>query len=123
MSTLRGKTLDGLRKRVRPLKDHSHPAPQVDDVGVRCIDVTIVQQNLSSQPCAGDRVIHPVQAAQERGLATTRRADERRDLPLPDLDRNLFQCLKAAIVEIEVVDLDLFHRVMRPLSYPNRPVI
>ena len=45
-----------------------------------------VQQHLALDARAGDGVVHPVEAAQEGGLAAARRPDQRGDLLLGDLD-------------------------------------
>jgi hypothetical protein len=46
--------------------------------------------------------MHPVQAFQRRGLAAAGRADERQQLVVVEVERDLLQGLFLAIVQVEV---------------------
>src|SRR5664279_1416284 len=48
-----------------------------------------------------------VEGAQQRRLATARRADERRDLLLRDVERDVLERLEAAVVEVEIAHRQL----------------
>src|SRR5262249_20215555 len=69
---------------------------------------------------AGDEVVHPVEAADERALAAARRADDRGDEVLVDLHRYVLHGRLAAVDRIEALDVEdplepLARRERRPL--------
>ncbi len=67
-------------KRVGPLEQHADPATQGRG-GRRRGDQMLSPSKVTSPSCAeaGDLVVHPVEGAQEGGLARPGRADQRRD--------------------------------------------
>ena len=83
---VRDVVVDRHRERVRLLEDHPDAAAEVDGVDAGRVDVLAVERHEPFDPRAGDQVVHPVQAAQERGLAAAGRADERGDRVLLDGD-------------------------------------
>ena len=56
------------------------------DVLARLVDVVAVEQDATRDPGAEDRVVHPVEAAQEGRLAAAGRADHRQHLLATDVD-------------------------------------
>ena len=86
--------VDRLRERVRLLEHHADPPPDLDRVDLRTVEVDAVVQQLAVHGRAGDEVVHPVQAAQERALAATGGTDERGDLPGADRQLDLFDRLR-----------------------------
>ena len=96
-----------LGKRIGSLEDHSDPATKVHDVGACGVDVPVVQQDLALDPCSSEGVVHPVETAQEGGLAAARGTDERRDLAVADINGDVRQGGRVAVVESEVLNLDL----------------
>jgi hypothetical protein len=60
-----------------------------------------VVDDLALDPRAGDEVVHPVQAADERRLAAARGPDQRRDLMLGDPQRDVAD---RAVPAVEHVD-------------------
>ena len=99
--------VDRLRKWIRTLKYHAYPQAEVNHVGARSIDILPIKQHLSLYTSARNGVVHPVQAAQEGGLAAARWSDQSRDLPILDIERNVRQGNYVAIVEIEMFYADL----------------
>ncbi len=63
-------------KRIRPLKDHPHLAPHDDRIGL--INIMPLEQDLPGHPGVGRKFMHPVDAADEGGLAASGGADDRR---------------------------------------------
>ena len=53
-----------------------------------------------------DEVVHAVEAAQHGGLAAARRADERGDLVLADVEVDVAHGPEVAVVDAEVVDVE-----------------
>src|SRR6202012_1482147 len=51
--------------------------------------------------------VHLVEGAQQRGLAATRRADERSHLAFRNAQVDVLQRVVLAVEEVEIVDLDL----------------
>ena len=76
--------VDGLRERVGLLEDHPDPLAHLDRVDSPCRRGPRRGRAPAGHGCAGDQVVHPVEAADERALAAAGRADERRDLVLVD---------------------------------------
>ncbi len=61
--------INGFWERVWLLKHHADFRPQLHRIHFRVIDVFTIQQNVTLHPADVDCVIHPVQGAQECGLA------------------------------------------------------
>ena len=74
------------------------------DAGV--VDVVAVEQDLAGQLGAGDHLVHPVEDAQERGLAAPRRADQRGDGARLHLQRDPLQHLVVAEPGRDVAGLE-----------------
>ena len=79
----------------------------LDDVGARRVDVLAIDLDQSLDPGPGDDVVHPVERAQERALAASRRADEGRDDVGAQLDGDVLEGALLSVVEVQVVDVDL----------------
>ena len=78
-----------------------------------------VDQDRALDPDVLDQVVHPVEAAQQGGLAAPGRADEGGDGLLPDGQRHVAEGLEIAVPEVEPLDLDLGARA----AHPNRPMM
>jgi hypothetical protein len=52
-----------------------------------------------------DQVVHPVEAAEQSGLATAGRSDEGRHLPVGHLQIDVMQRLGRSVVEIQILDV------------------
>ena len=83
--------VDRLREGVRPLEHHADPAPHLDRIGVRAVEVLAVVEDLAADLDARDEVVHAVQAADERALAAAGRADHRGDQVLVDVEADARQ--------------------------------
>src|SRR5687768_10890170 len=59
------------------------------------IDVLLVERHDSFDTRSGYRLVHTIQASQERGLATPRRANDSGDLPVAERDGNIAHDLRA----------------------------
>ena len=78
--------VDRLGERVRLLEDHADPLAHLDRVDVGGVEVLAVVEDLALDRGAGDQVVHPVEAADQGGLAAARGADQRGDLVLADVE-------------------------------------
>ena len=83
--------VDRLRERVRLLEDHADPLAHLDRVDVGAVEVLAVVEDRALDRGARDQVVHAVEAADERALAAAGRADERRDVVLVDLERDVLE--------------------------------
>ena len=98
---------DRLGKRVGLLEDHADLPPQIDQVDARIVDVARIEDDVSGVPGPLDQVVHPVQTAQERGLAATRRPDQGHDGSLRNRQRNVVKRLLVPVPEGQVADREL----------------
>ena len=103
--------VDRLGKRVRLLEHHADAGTQFDDVDLGIVDVLAVERDLAADTRAVDRVVHPVEAAQERRLAAARRADQRRNLLFADVEIDAEQRLLLAVVDGDLLATHLERRV------------
>ena len=94
--------IDGLGKRVGFLKDHAHPGPQGHHVDRTVIDVQAVKQDLPAHATGIHGIVHPVQAAQEGGLAAPRRPDHGQDLVAGDIDGDVADDMLLAVIDIDI---------------------
>src|SRR6185437_10961720 len=141
--------VDGPGKGIRALEHHPDALAQRHDVEPFRIDIFFVEQDGAAVTGAGNERVEPIDRAQQRGLATSGRADERRDRPLRDIERDTGDRPIHPIPEREVANDDspgmpLRHRsgssvAVRPrwpedrrrarlmrrhgLTHPNRPVM
>src|SRR5690606_14689513 len=79
------------------------------------------QHDLALDSGAGDDLVHPVERAQERGLAAAGRADERRHRARLDRHRDVLDGVDRAVVGVQPGYVDrLGHGVGGPLSSGQR---
>jgi hypothetical protein len=97
---------DRLRERVRLLEHHPDPAAHDDGVGV-AVDVLAVHGHLPFDPGVRDQLVHPVEAAEQRALPAAGGADERGDLVLRDVERDVLEHLRLAVPEAHALDAHL----------------
>ena len=81
------------------LKNHAHFFAEQVDIHIP-INILLVQLYLTRNLAVSHQVIHAVQALQESGLATARRADEGRDFIGRDIQIDIFQGMKITIIEV-----------------------
>ncbi len=68
---------------------------------------SIVDGDLAGDAADRDRIVHAVNAAQERRLAATRRSDECRDATIGNVHRHVMQGMLFAVVDVDVLGDDL----------------
>jgi len=96
--------VDRLGEGVRLLEDHPDPPSNLHWIDVAAVEIAIVVQDRPTHLGAGNEVVHPVQAADERALPAPRRADERRDGVLVDVDRHTGERERSTVGHRQVVD-------------------
>jgi hypothetical protein len=94
------------RERVRALEHHADLAAHEHGVDAGTVEVAAVDEHLTVDVGARDDLVHAVQRAEERRLAATGRADERGDAARLDVERDAFDSLELAVVDVEVADFD-----------------
>ena len=97
--------VDGLGEGVGALEHHAHLTAKGGDIHALVIDVVAVQLDLPLDAADLHQIVHPVDAAQQSGLAATGRADEGGDLTLGDLHVDVEQRLLVAVVQVEILHL------------------
>src|SRR3546814_5603082 len=78
--------IDRLGEGVRFLEHHADARTELDDVHRRRVDILAVERDAAGHPRARDRIVHPVERAQEGRLAAARGADEGGDQIGADVD-------------------------------------
>ncbi len=94
--------VDGLRKRVRLLEHHADARAQLHDIALRIMNVLAIEQDLTGHAGTGDRVIHPVQAAQEGRLAAARGPDHRQHLLLAHIQAHALDGVLGTVIHVDV---------------------
>jgi hypothetical protein len=64
-----------------------------------------IEQNLAINARAGREFVHAIEGAQQRGFATTRRANDGRDLVAFDVQVDIRHRLESAVIDAEVFGL------------------
>jgi hypothetical protein len=103
--------VDRHRERRRLLEDHADARAQFVHVDIVRDDVAAVEHDLAGGALLGIERVDPVEDAQQGRLAAARRADQRRDVPVAEVEVDVLQRLVLAVVEIEVLDGDADGRV------------
>src|SRR3546814_21131364 len=67
------------------------------------VDVASVECDLALDPAVLDHVVHAVEATQEGGLAAARRPDERRHLPLMNVEPDIVERLLFAVEDVDEI--------------------
>ena len=91
--------VDAHRERIGLLKDHAHALAQMVHVDLS-IDIFAVHADVALDAAALHQIVHPVQAAQKRGLAAAARADQRRDLILRNIQIDILERVEAAVMQV-----------------------
>ena len=99
--------VDGHRRERRgPLEDHPDPPAELHGVHPGRVDVLAVEQHPARDPAALDQLVHPVEGAQEGGLAAPGRADERVDPVGREAERHALHGGELAVHRRQLVGLD-----------------
>ena len=88
--------IDRDRQRVGPLENHAHGLAQLDERDVGVVDVLAQDLDLARGFDVAVALVDAVEAAQQGGLAAARRADQRGDQTLPDVEDDVVQRLELA---------------------------
>src|SRR3990172_2908282 len=97
---------DGLRERVRLLEDHPHALAEGRHVEPRVVDIDPADPDPPGEPDPVHEVVHPVEAAQQRGLPAAPRPDVGGDPLFRDRHGDVRQRLLLAVPEVQALDLD-----------------
>ncbi len=98
--------VDRHREGRRLLEHHADARAQVVGVHLAGQDVLPVEHHVALGTLAGVEVVHPVEDAQERGLATARGADEGRHFMLIEREVDVLQRARLAVEEVQLSDRD-----------------
>jgi hypothetical protein len=86
----------------RALEDHADVPAHGDGVDPGGVDVAAVEDHLTPDAGRGHRLVHPVQAPEERRLPASRRPDDRSHLAVPELDRDAAHGTRRAEEGVEI---------------------
>ena len=100
--------IDAHGKGIGLLEHHTHPLAQQVHVHIP-VNVLPVQQHLSVNSAALHQIVHPVQGFEQRGLSAAGRTDKGSDLMGRNLQLHIFQRMKAAVVQVHVMNRKLIH--------------
>ena len=98
--------VDRDRQRIGPLEDHAHRFAQRAQRDVGVVDVLAEDGDFAGGGDVAVALVDAVEAAQQRGLAAARGADQRRDDARLDVDRDVLEGLEIAVPEVEPPGLD-----------------
>jgi hypothetical protein len=94
--------VDGLRKGVGFLEDHTHLRAQRHDIHFPAIDIHPFQLDLAAYATPLDGVVHSIQAAYKRRFSTTRGADHGDDFIATDIERETMDRALVTVVDIDI---------------------
>jgi hypothetical protein len=113
------------RKGIGLLEHHAHAPSHADRVDAGTVDVLSVEQHAPRHARPRHDLVHPVDAAHERRLATPRRPDDRGDRPVGHVERNAAQHFGPAEPGVQAGHVHLRdfpgHRRPRVRSNERRP--
>ena len=115
--------VDALGERVRLLEHHADAAADLGGRHVGGVQVGGVVAQPARHPRPRGHVVHPVEAAQDRGLSAARGADERRDLVLEDLHGHAAHGAEAAVVDLELLEVEHDRAVRSELASTGRSTL
>ena len=95
--------VDRLRERVRLLEHHADALADLHGVDVRRVEILPVIDDLPVHSRGRDQIVHPVQTADERRLAAARRADQRCDLAMRQLEVDARDGFVGAVEDVDVL--------------------
>jgi hypothetical protein len=90
-----------VRERRRLLEHDPDARAQLRHVLLAIVNIVAVEGNQPVDPRRRDGVVHAVQAAQERGFAAARRADQRQHLIASDVETDIFDGVLVAIMNVD----------------------
>ena len=96
---------DGLREGIGLLENHAHLAAQINNVHGLCHDILSFQGDFTLDATDRNKIVHAVQAAQKRGLATSGRPDECCHGPFREIHAHIVQGFLAAVIHADFLGL------------------
>jgi len=94
--------VDRFRKGVRLLKDHADMGAQLHDIERLVAYVLAIHLDLADHAAAVNDIVHAVEATQKGRLSTARGADQCGDLVPADIQIDVLQGMRVAVVDIHV---------------------
>ena len=81
--------------------------PQVDQVNGRLINGFTVKEDVPFDSYTRNQLIHSVETPDERGFAGPGRPNDLCDFTLRNVKRHVLEGLKRAVVQVQILNLDL----------------
>ena len=103
------------RERIRLLEYHADTAAQQIDVTV-LVDILTIEHDVARDTAVFHQIVHAVERTQQRRLAAAGRPDECGDLILLDIQIDIVQGVKIAVMQIHIVNFDLIFHVHSPFT-------
>ena len=103
------------RERIRLLEYHADTAAQQIDVTV-LIDIPTIEHDVARDTAVFHQIVHAVERTQQRRLAAAGRSDECGDLILLDIQIDIVQGVKIAVMQIHIVNFDLIFHIHSPFT-------
>ena len=100
--------------------------PNGHDVDVRRVEVDVVEQDLALRPRSGNLLVHPVDAADHRGLAAAGGADDRGHVARLEGEVHALDRMDVAVVGVQVLDPHLtgcVHLLQPGTRLPATPMV
>ena len=97
---------DRQRQRIGPLEHHADLLAHLHQFTGRVVDILIEDIDAAFDTHIAEALVDPVYTAQESGLSTAGRTDQRGDVVAADLEIDIEQRLKIAIPEVQVLRMD-----------------
>src|SRR5579863_9124322 len=92
--------INGFRERVRPLEHHADAPPQAGDVLSQ--NVLAIQLDRTCQSGVAQRLMHPVESAQQGGLSASRRPNQGSNAICGDIYIYFEERLRLPVVKIKI---------------------
>ena len=83
------------------MEHHADLGPELHWIHLAVIDVPAVKANIAFDPAGVDGVVHAVETAKKRGLATTTWPDQCGHFAIRNIHADIEQCLLLPIPEID----------------------
>src|ERR1017187_2333747 len=102
--------VDRFREWIGPLENHAHPPPETDYIHLQ--NVLAVEKDFPDHSRIADRLVHPVQRPQERGLAAAGWTDQCRDAVFGNLQIQPEYGLLRPVEKVQIGNLKAHRRLL-----------
>jgi hypothetical protein len=85
------------------LKDHANTSTDLNHINRWCVDVLSIKEDISLNPAERDKVIHAIEATQQRALTATRWSYQRCDVVRRKVKGNIIKCPGRTIKKTQVL--------------------